>query len=746
QSAALSSAVQQIGDRQRSLVTSLDAQRDVVSGLLNRLTLAQDETADAADRAVARLESGAQKIASNLDTMETKTGAALANIETAASGFATQAEAIGKSGQQAEEQVRGLVSVTSGMEEQARHLREAMQVETARVIEQLSGVIAQLDTASQKFASTTETGAAAIRQQSDVLAQTAEQSDARIANAGEKMRGHMRLVGEIGDKAEAQARQLADASEFATTRLVALRESLETGDAKGRDLATAAQTRIAEVKQALESELLRLGELAQQATTHVSEASKGLAVQSDALRANLAASESALGESASFVREEATNLPSVINRSVEQMDAAARAIKSHASDADQALVGVADRFISVTSVARNNIIDEMQRVSNVADEAGKALSGFNMIMAEQVASMVQSAAMLSGEQRELADKATKGIDALARASDRLGTLRGEAADTAERLVREFDALDQRAIASGTRLAQTGDIIAKQTDAITEAVTRAETRMGEAGNGFREQLERIRNGLQTQIDDINRGLMQITAQLERTGASLRSTAVGAVADVERVGARFEETGGAASEQIDARTKKMEEATAEVAKMLDGFGAQMDAMLARMAQAGEGIKHREGDALAQLQSMLGHLGTVAEKLEATRRLSGSVSQGAIERLDEVVNAVQAHMNNMAAGAQTAAGIMRGINQIYSDQTQSLSKGVGEAHSQVQTMNKSIDEMQQRADKMRASLKLQGDELMGTLRQILVQLELTGDGLTDAVNRTLQEQAAAELKKIG
>ncbi|MGB9152813.1 MAG: hypothetical protein WCD70_06970, partial [Alphaproteobacteria bacterium] len=232
------------------------------------------------------------------------------------------------------------------------------------------------------------------------------------------------------------------------------------------------------------------------------------------------------------------------------------------------------------------------------------------------------------------------------------------------------------------------------------------------------------------------------QLERTGASLRSTAVGAVADVERVGQRFEQTGGEAAAQVTARTEQMRQATEDVAALLSGFGNQFDSMLDHMATAGDGIKHQEGDLISQLQIMLSHLGTVAEKLEAARTMSGDVSQHAIERLDEVVNAVQGHMNSLSAGAQTTTGIMRGIGQIYSDQTGALTKGVSEAHTQVLTMNKSIDDMQQRTDRMRTSLKLQGDDLMGSLRQILVQLEMTGDGLSDAVNRTLQQQA---MKKI-
>jgi hypothetical protein len=457
----------------------------------------------------------------------------------------------------------------------------------------------------------------------------------------------------------------------------------------------------------------------------------------------LALSESALVQSADMVRAEAKHLPAVLSRGAADIESAARALKGQAADADQALVGTADRFISVTSAARDNMVGEMQRVSSIAEDAGKILAHFNQILAEQVAMMQQSTSMLSSEQQDLVEKAGHSVTALAAASERLATLRGEASTTAERMAHDFDILDQRAVATGGRLIQAGEGIARQVEAISEASSRAESQMSSASTSLREQLERIRTGLQGQIDDINRGLMQITAQLERTASSLRSTTVGAVADVERVGQRFEQTGGEAAVQVNTRIEQMRKATEDVSTMLSGFGNQFDSMLDHLAVAGDGIKHQEGDMLNQLQTILTHLGVVAEKLEAARTMSGDVSQHAIERLDEVVNAVQGQMNSLSAGAQTASGIIRGVGQIYSEQTGALTKGVGEAHNQVLTMNKSIDDMQQRTDRMRASLKMQGEDLMSSLRQILVQLEMTGDGLSDAVNRTLQQEA---LKKIG
>jgi hypothetical protein len=59
----------------------------------------------------------------------------------------------------------------------------------------------------------------------------------------------------------------------------------------------------------------------------------------------------------------------------------------------------------------------------------------------------------------------------------------------------------------------------------------------------------------------------------------------------------------------------------------------------------------------------------------------------------------------------------------------------------MNKSIDDMQRRTDHMRAALKMQGEDLMNSMRTILNQLESTGDGLSDAVHRRLEEQQATK-----
>lgn len=764
QSGALTTTMQQIGERQRSLTIALDAQRDVINGLLSRLALAQDETASNAERTVARLTDGTQQMARQMEVIGSQANTTLASVQAAGAGFADEAGALNIHAQQAEQQMRAVLSVTAGMQEQARQLREAMQAEAARVIEQMNAVIAQLDTTNSQlkqqsgsamhtldqsalqFATVTENSGQALQRHVTALEETASHAEMRMNNAGEKIRGHLKLVSDIGDQTEEKANQVADAAEFAATRLVALRDTLLDADKDGRNTLAQASNRIEEVKAALQSELQRLADMSQQAVQEVTSASQSLTTQSDIMRANLASSESALVQAASLVREESSQLPNIINRNTSQIETAVSLLKDQTSDTENALVKTTDRFITVTTTARESMVDEMRRVSVVADEADKVLRQFNEGLAQQVASMQSSTANLSSGQQMLVEKAAESISQLAASSDRLAQLRNDATQTAEKLAKEFDLMDQRAASTGTRLVQAGETMSKNMEALAQVTSRAEGQMLSASSNFREQLERIRTGVQGQIDDINRGLVQITAQLERTGNTLRSTTVGTVADVERIAQRFDTTSKEASAQLIDKTARMRGATEEVAKLLSGFGDQLDTLLDRLSVAGDGIRRHEGDLVGQMQTALSHLSTVAERLETSRTLATNVSEQAVSRLSEVVDAVQQQMHTLTNNSQTAAGVMRGIGQIYGDQTQALNKNVGDAHSQVLTMNKAIDDMQQRTDRMRVSLKLQGEELMSSLQKILMQLSSTGDTLSDTVEQVLAQQAADNLKKIG
>ncbi len=525
---------------------------------------------------------------------------------------------------------------------------------------------------------------------------------------------------------------MADAAEYATSRLVTLRGTIVDSDKDGQSTLAQASVRIAEVKLSLQNELQRLSDLSQQAVQQVMTASDSLAAESDALRVNLAMSESALAQAALMIREESAQVPATLDRSTSTIEAATKVLRTQADEADKAMIGTADRFISVTMTARQSMVEEMQRISTTAEEADQVLRQFNKTLGRTgFGHAGHRRHRWPNEQESLVIKAGESVAHLSAASDRLAELRKDASQSAERLAKEFDALDKNTAATGQRLVQAGDTVAKNMDVLAQTAQRAESQMLGASSQFREQFERIRTGLQGQIDDINRGLMQITAQLERTGTTLRSTTAGTVADVERVAQRFDQTAKEASDQLADKTGRMRGATEEVAQMLSGFGDQLDVLLDRLAQAGDGIRKQEGSLVGQLDTALTHLGSVVERLEAGRALAANVSDQATARLGEVVETIQEEMQSLTTGSQTAAGILRGIGQIYGEQTQTLNSGVREAHTQVLSMNKAIDDMQQRTDRMRVSLKVQGEDLMNSLGQILKQLQDT-EGSIDTVAR--------------
>ena len=594
----LSSTMAQFGDRQRTLTTALDAQRDVLNGLLHRLALAQDETAATAERTASRLAEGSSQIARQMEVIGTQAQTTLANVQAANVAFADEAGALGLQAQQAEQQMRGVLTVTAGLQEQTRTIRETMQTESTRVIEQMNAAVSQLDMTTQmlkthgasavqlldqtvlKFATNTRSSSEDMMKHVAIVHEAANQVEKRLGHVGDNVLSHIKLVGEVGDQTEAHARQLADSAEYATNRLAALRDSFANADHESQSTAEHALNRISEVKTSLVNELSGLAQLSQETVYNVSAAAESLSSQTEALRTNLAMSESALKEVADQVREENAQLPALFNRSMQVISSTVDTLKSQAQEADVTLIGTADRFITVTTAARESMMGEMRHIGSTADQATTLLNAFAKALADQMSAFQSGTQTLSAEQAQLVSKAAENVSQLSAATDRLAKLRLEATQAGERLAEEFDAIDRRASSTALKMSDTGTLMTKTVDQLSNVAQRAEAQITGASSQFREQLEKIRSGLQGQVDDINRGLMQITAQLERTGTTLRSTTVGTVADVERIAQRFDQTSKEASAQLTDKTARMRASTEEVAQLLSGFGDQLDVLLDRL----------------------------------------------------------------------------------------------------------------------------------------------------------------------
>jgi SMC interacting uncharacterized protein involved in chromosome segregation len=764
QTTALNSTIQMISERQRSLTTALDAQRDVLNGLLTRMTIAQDEVASSAERNVTRLNDSSQQITRQLEDMEQQAQNTLANVRAVTAHYGDEARALNLQSQNTEQQARTLLTATADIHEKAKILREGVQQEGARVIEQLGQCVTKLEATADEvrrqggnavhaidqsalaFDAIAKKGTEALDGSVKHLTDISSIAELRLKDAAEKVKLQSRVVEEAGEQAEAQARQLADTAEYATSRIVTLRSSMAEADRDGRDILEKAGLRIAEVKSTLQQELEHVAEISRQAVQQVAIAGEMLATQSDALRANIATSESAIKSAADELRQETVQLPAILGRSASQISDSVTSYKAQTSEMNAVMLGNADRFINVAGATRDTVNEEMTALHDVASKAEATLKEFNTALAAQIVAIRAGTGDLTAEQAAIVEQSSRHIASLTAAGERLARIRGEATDTAERLVRDLEAIDTTAASTTQRLSQVSGELVRNTSALADQADRAESHILGATQNFREQLERIRSGVQMQIDDINRGLMQITAQLERTGTTLRATTAGTVTDVEKIAVRFDQTSKESIHQLTERTARMRLATEEVAQLLSGFGDQIEGLLDRLSVAGTGIKQNEHDLVSQMQTALTHLSGITEKLDVSRRMAVTVSDETRTKLSEVAQQVETQMKTMVAGSETVTNIVRGVTNMYGEQTQGFTRGVVDAQSQVLVMNKSLEEMQQRTDRMRVALKMQADDLLGSLEQILKQLATTGDGLEDAVDAVLLHKAEKALKKIG
>ncbi len=95
----------------------------------------------------------------------------------------------------------------------------------------------------------------------------------------------------------------------------------------------------------LERELQTIADLSQKAVEQVMGAGSALAIQSDALRANLASSNSALTEAANMVREETTQLPNLLGRGTKDIETAAKTLKEQTGEITDTMLKTTDRCI-----------------------------------------------------------------------------------------------------------------------------------------------------------------------------------------------------------------------------------------------------------------------------------------------------------------------------------------------------------------------------------------------------------------
>ncbi|NTU76490.1 MAG: hypothetical protein HGA90_01500, partial [Alphaproteobacteria bacterium] len=174
QVASLNIVSEQLGEQQRVLTTTGEQQREQLLDLFEKLGAAHGQASEVADRTITRLTDALQQIHRQLGTLSDQSQTALANVRETGSGFADQAGMMLQHAQQAEQQARTVLSVTSALQDQARQLREALHGESERTGEILGTLLGRLGSGNSELRDLSTTAEIALTSlQNDINNQSA---------------------------------------------------------------------------------------------------------------------------------------------------------------------------------------------------------------------------------------------------------------------------------------------------------------------------------------------------------------------------------------------------------------------------------------------------------------------------------------------------------------------------------------------------------------------------------------------
>jgi len=754
-------SMEKMNVRQQALTSALNSQQQEIEGIINKFARLQEEGVTTISTTTDKLNYGVKGVTTALADMSAQASVTLSSVQSAAEGFVREAEVIKTQSVITEQQIQGMSQVAEQLHYKTQNINSGIRDEAAAVNNMIAEISARLSVAqssvkdhslevsrvlnetTDKIAMVAVEGASTITVQTQAMNNAVMGVNSSISNLGDKVSSQVEAVMNVNDRVEDRVNKFTAITQEAVDKLSSLKTVIESVDSAGGTAAMNAEARIGGVNSSMQQHVDNLNSVSSSVVDKLSSVTEKLANETEVLRSKVTASEQSLSNIVSSVSTDIAQIPAVIDGAVSKISAAQDSLKQQSAAVSSAVAETADKFSASSEKITSDMSSGAKNVTNVTAEATKTLDGFNQILVEQVASMRQNAALLSGEQKDLVEKTSSGVTVLCEASKRLFDLRSEASSMAEKLSSDLDVLDKKANVTGDSIAKIGDSIIQQMASIGEVGIMAQTRLKETESALYEQSSAISARMKTQIDEVNTFLATAVKQMESASTNIRTSATEAVSGIEKASQRFGVVESSTTAQMTSGANKMSKEVLEVVNVLEGFGKRFELMVDSISNSSRQVVSHESGVIERLQQMLSHLSVVAEKLEATKSISGEAAQAAIDRLNEVVIVVQDQMIKLTTSSQSAVDALQGVGEICSKQTDRLSRGVSSARDQVVDMAKNFDDIQKRSDHIRMALKVQGEELMNSLGGIMSSLEATGDGASIVIDRNLQQQAGSGLK---
>ncbi|MBI1273882.1 MAG: hypothetical protein GC131_07345 [Alphaproteobacteria bacterium] len=748
---ALEQAALKIAEQQTSVRTANDNQKEELVAMFERLGMAHASSSEAAERTAGRLSETLSAMNRQLAQFNEQTQSSLAAVRTTGAGFADQAGTLTTSAQQAEQQVRAVLSVTASLADQAQKIREQTQTETARAAEtlatmlgqidgsgerlkiQTANVLASIDQASARFASSTRDASGMLVEQTGELSQLAARATEALSGYGTQLREQQEQLASVEGEAAKRTQSIASVAQQASQRLSELNSQLLQSESNAGETTAEMIERIGAVRAAVQRDLQEL--------THQAELAAGQAATASQ---RIGEAESRLQSTAERLRGEGERIPAIIGNSVSQMEATTTHLRQHAEQVAKTL-GSSTTLFSETAHAANGVLGQLGlRVKAAAEEAKESITYFAKLMAEQVDAMQDGTGNFSAEQQKLLQQANATVAEVLLAGERLTSLRESAETAATKFGVQLQNLDVQASVVSERLGGSSVALQQQIGLLAEATKRSESQIQTATAGSREQMDKVRTMLQAEVTSINNGFAQMATQLEDMYAGIKKATSGTFEDIEQMAGRFRAASEGGVDLMARKTLDLRALTEQAAELLNGFGKQLDNQLDRLTVTTEQIAAQDGKIGSDITKALKHFEGVGKQLEINRDLLSNMGEQITRRMADISNNTEDQIRNLAEQAEAAANMVRNATSTWEETTESLARGAISARGEVVSVSHAMDALQEKASTMRGTLQQQGEQLITSLAQLIAQLESAGDSMQYSAD-PLVNKIENSLKKI-
>lgn len=711
QAEAIERTAEQIARQQLVVQTANDAQRQDLITMFERLATAHQNSAEQADRTMARLGEVTGNISRQLGQFTDQTQGALSAIRQTGGSLGEQANTMLAAVEQTEAQVRAVMNSAAVLGDQMRGISDQAQTEARRAAETMATVLGQLDGGVER-----------MRLQSSEITTNATRAQEALSTATAQMAEQRTHVDNATKTLSEGQQRLAMYAAGAQAKLAELQQQFSSIENGARVTTDGLAHRLSAVSETLRQELADIAKLAEDTTSTVATASD-----------RMSSTEMALRKTATNVAEQ-----------MQQLMAHATGLETATSTSTQSALQASGQISDATRLAQQALHQIGAYLAQTSDQATQTIADWRRQIEEQTQGLRRQAEVVAFERQKSNESAHKLASELEVANQRLAHIQGQTEQVTGKLAASFTDLHKQSGSINDMVGKTTAALAKQVQDLGGMMTSAQQQLQTTATSQREQAERIRAIMQTQVDTITSGLAQMVKQSEGLQANLRTTAKGTLDDIVRLGAQQKETTQLTLSQWQNQTAQLREVSEQASALLSGFSSQIDTQLDRMAQALEALQQQDHAIGAELSGALKNFSSISQKLEESRHALFAMGEQLASRIGTVGEAGVQHLEQLVDQAENAGKLIRSATAEWEQTTQSLAKGALMARGEVLSINHAMDALQQKADTMRGTLQSQGEGLITTLTQIMAQLEAAGDQIQYSAD-PLVARIEGGLKKI-